>query len=158
MEWKVIEFTFSQPLTEEQENSFILIFQDLRDKIIRAADMSAGAANNPLSKAMEKITNTNTLDFLRIQLKALRDNIGEYMRLEKAGTRAYRFKVLYQNLQIVAPVMKVDFWDRMQSMIKKNRRKFASELKIKESDITISFSSVEDKDNYFEIGENSKGE
>ena len=137
MGWKAIIFKFKDPLSEEQEKHFILLFQNMRDKIDQGLTVSLGALDNPLARLSGKLGGEATRDYMKNQISIMKENLNDFLKLEKPTDRTYRFMVLADQLRINAPFKSVDYWEELRKKFLKSRNRLASRLKIPEKNIEI---------------------
>jgi len=148
MQYKAIEFTFPRELTEEQENIFILGFQEIRDQVIAKLKLARRQYDNPIYK---KIAG-NMADTVISGLEYLIEYIHEVLILEKTGSGKYRFLIAFKMLKgfdvEAGPIKIKSFWKKLQNKFADNFRKnTCRKIGFNPDEVILDFGEVEIEDN-----------
>jgi hypothetical protein len=141
MDYKVVYFRFNKQLSEEQENTFIAIFQNVVNSAKRRVSDGKKLINNKVAAMLTNQLGNSMLD----QLDYLENNMLDFVKLtkDKIAPNTYMFLVAYKNFEFLDIEFlghRQNYWEKLQKRILKD---FQSEglkrMGLTKEDCNISF-------------------
>lgn len=138
MKYKTITFSFSKPVTKEQELILIGFFQGIRDHIKKKLKKTINAMRGPLQKTLGG-PQTETI---MVRMQNARARLRDFLVLNKIDETTYVFKVAHEDLQPYntkgLPFMdKLDFWPRLKGRVLKMKEEIIKEMGLLDSELTV---------------------